>query len=439
MHLFEFGDYQDLPFDDHQLKRLKDYLQVVWQNRAIFYEESANPMVSQQRLFDFNDHQVKARNYVGFFRFEGVEVHVLPKIFNTASPPTPEVCFRHVLYYLSYSHRIRFPFSLTKIATSPSLFLPEVCVFLFASYVETLLIDQPTQMYQEQTEELSFLKGQLAVDEYLKENITTGNWQKLHSRHAPLLYDNPFNRMVKYTTRWLLSVSKYAPTLVRLQRVLELLQNVGNEMFTYEDCLKIRFNEQQTAQQAILDMCMMFLGNEMINYQVGQKYNFAFLLPMELVYEDFIAGFLKQHFGELQPKFQSKKYLAQNKSSKAVFSIQPDVKLKQPALIIDTKYKVRRLPFRNTRTDVDEGDLYQMIAYALGNDCSRLLLLYPAVAEQNPDNSASETFIVTSEMLKNPLEIRAENINITTLAQAEFPQKLEQTLKIQLQDIILNR
>ena len=435
MHLFEFGDYQELPFDKEKLKRLKTYLNTVWQNRHVFCEEtktSHNP----QRMFEFDENRIRARNYVGFFRFEGVEIHVLPKIFNTQSPPSPEICFQHVLYYLSYSQRIRFPFSLTRVDSSPSLFLPEVCIFLFASYVENLLMEQPLQMYQERTEELDFLKGQLAIDKYVKENIATGNWQKLHSRHAPLLYDNQFNQIVKYTARWLLSVTQHTPTTERLQSILSLLQNVTNAPATYEDCLKVRLNDQQIPQQAVLDMCAMFLGNEMINYQVGQKYNFAFLLPMELVYEDFVGNFLKKHFARWQPKTQTKKYLAKNTAGKPTFTIQPDISFAKPAFIIDTKYKIRQAPFKNSKTAVEESDLYQMMAYALGNNCTNLVLLYPVSYGHTRAATPSESFSITSELLTEPLRIRAESVDITVSDSKNFSQKLEQSMKEQLEAIV---
>lgn len=436
MNLFEFGDYQELPFDKEKLKQLKTYLNTVWQNRHVFYEETKTSHSSQQRMFDFDENQIRARNYVGFFRFEGVEMYVLPKIFATRPVPSPEACFKHILYYLSYSQRVRFPFSLTRTDSTPSLFVPEVCIFLFASYVENLLTEQPLQMYQERTEEMDFLRGQLAIDKYVKENIATGNWQKLHSRHTPLLYDNQFNQIVKYTARWLLSVTRYAPATERLQRILSLLQNVTNTPATYEDCLKVRLNDQQTPQQAVLDMCAMFLGNEMINYQVGQKYNFAFLLPMEQVYEDFVGGFLKKHFAHWQPKTQAKKYLAKNTAGKSAFAIQPDISIAKPALIADTKYKIRQAPFKNSKTAVDESDLYQMMAYALGNNCTNMVLLYPVSYGQQRASTPSESFTVASELLTTPLRIRAESIDITTTDTKNFPQQLEQNLKVQLEAIV---
>ncbi|OJJ17059.1 hypothetical protein BKI52_30555 [marine bacterium AO1-C] len=432
MHLFEFGDYLTLPFDQEQNQRLKSYLNMVWQNRAIFHEETIGQLSSQQRLFDFDENRLRARNYVGFFRFEGVEFQVLPKIFNVPSPPSPQACFQHVLYYLSYSQRIRFPFSLTRIDATPSQLLPEICIFLFASYTENLLVEQPTQLYQERTEELNFLKGQLAVEQYVQENLATGNWQKLQSRHAPLLYDNRFNQIVKHTTRWLLSITRHTPTIERLQRILHLLQRVSNASATYEDCLKVRLNESQSPQQAVLDMCTMFLGNEMINYQVGQKYNFAFLLPMEVVYEDFIAGFIQKHFPEWQAQIHPKRYLGSNQTGKNVGLIQPDILLQNPPMIADTKYKIRK-----KNQAVEDHDLYQMLAYATGFGCNNLALLYPQLFGQN--TSEIDHFTIENDALNQKLFIKAINLDVTTHQSENLVQSLEQKIKAQLTYLIQNQ
>ncbi|EAY26124.1 McrC family protein [Microscilla marina] len=434
MYLFEFGAWHDLPFDSKKITRLKAYLNTVWQNRHLFYNASL-PNTVQQRMFDFDGHQIKARNYVGFVRFEGHDIYVLPKVFNCLTPPPPKVCFDHVLYYLSYSQRVRFPFALARTHTSPSLFLPEICIFLFASYAEQLLIEQPLHLYQERTEELDFLKGQLDIDQYLKENIATGNWQKLHSRHTPLLYNNRFNQLVKYTARQLLLMTQYAPSLEHLQHMIALLQNVSDVPMTYKDCMKIRLPEQQIALQTVVDMCAMFLGNEMINYEVGQKYNFAFLLPMELVYEDFIGQFVQTHFAQWQPRLQPKKYLGRNPTGKPVFSVQPDMLLGSPQVIADTKYKIREVPLRHSQTAIEESDIYQMIAYALGYRCSEMVLLYPASYRQPKTLSFSESFNIQSDLLTTPLRIRAESLDITTTAQTKFAEALEQKLKKQLQRI----
>ena len=436
MHLFEFGNYLELPFGQEKTQRLKQYLNKVWQNRTLFYEDASAQLSKPQRLFDFDENRIKARNYVGFFRFEGIEFHVLPKIFNVSPTPSPDLCFQHVLYYLSYSQRIRFPFSLTRIDSNPSLFLPEICIFLFAAYVENLLVEQPTQLYQERTEELSFLKGQLAVDQYVKENLATGNWQKLHSRHTPLLYDNLFNQIVKYTTRWLLSVSQHKPTLERLQHIMHLLKPVSNVAVSYEDCFKVRFNEKKSAQQAIIDMCTMFLGNEMINYQVGQKYNFAFLLPMELIFEDFIAGFIQKHFPEWQAQIHPKNYLGKsrqdaNQKSKNVGLIQPDIVLQNPPMIMDTKYKVR-----GENQGVEDSDLYQMLAYAVGFECEKLVLLYPQLFGQEKIQSSQNHCQISSKLLPETLSIYANNLVITTSHKINMGKELDNTLKIQLKSIL---
>src|SRR5690606_2420023 len=91
---------------------------------------------------------------------------------------------------------------------------------------------------------------------------------------------------------------------------------------------------------------------------------FAFLLPMEYVFEDFIYGFIEKEIEVVNPKGQSTgTYLdeAQN------FGLKPDLILDfgYKRIIADTKYKLVYYDNLDPKKGISQSDLYQMLAYAV--------------------------------------------------------------------------
>jgi 5-methylcytosine-specific restriction enzyme subunit McrC len=128
---------------------------------------------------------------------------------------------------------------------------------------------------------------------------------------------------------------------------------------------------------------------------------------MEYIFEDFIFGFLSDHWPSLDIRGQSTDYLALNHGSK-VFQIRNDIYIPDK-LIIDTKYKIRSNS-DGLKSGVSHTDLYQMVSYAIGRKCSNVLLLYPA-----PINGLNNkaTFQIPSDMLLKNIAIEVRNIDIS--------------------------
>src|SRR5690606_10874020 len=108
------------------------------------------------------------------------------------------------------------------------------------------------------------------------------------------------------------------------------------------------------------------------------------LLPMEYVFEDFIAGFVEKHFSEdWEVKYQkSDMYLTDEKA----FQLQHDIFLVSKSndsvkIIVDTKYKLRGNFKEDKKKGIAQSDLYQMTSYAFRKGCKHVLLLYPNQAE----------------------------------------------------------
>ncbi|KAA5538610.1 hypothetical protein F0145_25870 [Adhaeribacter rhizoryzae] len=245
--------------------------------------------------------------------------------------------------------------------------------------------------------------------EYFQQNITTGCWQYFQSEYEPLVYDNLFNRIVKYTARILTELSSNEINKGKLLQIQFLLDEVTDCVCVSSDCDKVKLNPLYSDLADILKLCKVFLSNLTINNDAPSESNFCFLLPMEYVFEDFIFSFIQEHFPELNAKEQTGGFLAK-REGKNVFKIKNDVLIEKRKLILDTKYKIRH-DAKDGKDGVCQTDLYQMMAYAVKRGYYDVLLLYP----ERPNNVGPESkFTIESPFtLGKPIQIEAQNIDIT--------------------------
>lgn len=414
MRLFEWHS-DSFPGHPSKVPDFVNYLSGVWQNRNRYVEsgeelteeERQEERIQRQRFFDFTiDGKISARNYVGVVQYEGIRVEVYPKIFAGDETENVKLWQLNILYWLSYSRKVKFPFSFADVSKFQFDDFLELLIYLFANYTEEVISNQPFQAYQTVGEETPFLKGRISFGQYTKNNLSTGKWQHFFCNHEPFVYDNLFNRIVKYVTRRLLAVSNNFLNQERLHEILFILNDVSDVTCAASDCDKVKLNPLFAEHQQILELCRMYLSEQVIDLDNQDSSNFCFLLPMEYIFEDFIFGFLSEKWAGLNIRSQSTDFLAKSNGN-AVFQIRNDIYIPHH-LIIDTKYKIRSND-DGLKAGVSQSDLYQMISYALRRNCKSVLLLYPAAIDST---AADTTFFIPSDMLSEDIQIDIRNINI---------------------------
>ena len=301
---------------------------------------------------------------------------------------------------------MKFPFSFADVSKLQFDDFLELLIYIFANFTEDVISNQSFQTYQTVGEETPFLKGRISFEEYTKNNLTTGKWQNFFCNHEPLVYDNLFNRIVKYVTKRLLAVSGNYLNQERLNEILFILNDVSDIPCSANDCDKVKLNPLFAEHKHILDLCRLYLSNQVIDLEDEDSNNFCFLLPMEYIFEDFIFGFVSDTWPTLHIRSQSTDYLALSNGS-CVFQIRNDIYIPEK-LIIDTKYKIRSNN-DGLKAGVAQSDLYQMISYALRRNCNKVLLLYPASVNSSATDAS---FYVPSALLPESIEIEARSVNI---------------------------
>ena len=388
INLFEYEN--KVPFKD-DFDGLELFLDDIWKNREknSFYSDNDEDKIESQKFLQFlhKSKEIKSNKYVGVIHYNGQKINLLPKIFfdPTQDCSSNEVhqIQNHILWWLSYCRKIKFPSYQASMGSAQSDFF-EVLIYLFSKYTRELLNSAIYQQYEEVSEELPFIKGRLNVNQYINENISRGNWHKLNCTYDAFVFDNEFNRIIKYVTTILFNATSSPDNKKNLREILFILDEVSDERATAEQCSRITFNPIFGAFETVRDYCQLFLNNAVsFDYKNDLKL-FAFLLPMEYVFEDFIFGFIEKEISSINAKSQrSDTYL----DEEGVFKLKPDLFLKtsEKSLIADTKYKIVYSDDKDPKKGISQNDLYQMLAYAVRFEVDEIVLFYPntIVGDQN--------------------------------------------------------
>ena len=386
INLFEYQNKVDI---QDSMEGLEGFLDEIWNSREknSFYSENDNDKIESQRFLQFihKSNELKSNKYVGVIHYEGNKINLLPKIFFDSEKEysTNEVnqIQNHILWWLSYCRKIKFPNYQASLGSAKSDFF-EVLIYLFSKYTRELLNSFIYQQYEEVDRELSFIKGRLNTNVYINENLSTGKWHKLNCTYDAFVFDNEFNRIVKYVTTLLFNVTSSQDNKKNLREILFILDEVSDERATAEQCSRISFNPMFGEFETIRDYCQLFLTNCIsFDYKNDLKL-FAFLLPMEYVFEDFIFGFIDKELEEVTAKAQrSDTYLDEGKA----FNLKPDLWLKtmNKSLIADTKYKIVYSDESDPKKGISQNDLYQMLAYAVRFEVDEIILFYPNTIKQS--------------------------------------------------------
>lgn len=412
VNLFEYINKEEFPkkhFDD-----LEVFLDDIWAKRekSSFYFTEEENKVEQQRFIQFlhKNNTLKSNKYVGVIHFEGKTINLLPKIFYNSQNEESNVSAinKHVLWWLSYCRKLKFPNYLSGLNSERADFF-EILIYLFSKFTRVLLNSSIYQKYTEVNRELSFVKGRIDFNSYIQNNLSRGRNHKISCEYDAFMMDNEFNRCVKFVSKLLLSHTKENQSRRNLSDILFILDEVKDVSVSSDKMKRMTFNPMFSDFETVRDYCVLFLENSVsFNYKHSLKL-FAFLLPMEYVFEDFIFGFIDKELGNVKAKAQdTSTYLAERN----IFQLKPDLILRigDKKLIADTKYKIVYSDEKDPKKGISQNDLYQMLAYAVRFKINDIILFYPNTIT-NYQDKVSELEIV-DEFSKKTIHVRSYQLPI---------------------------
>lgn len=406
-NLFEYKNR--VTFNNTLFNDLEVFLDEVWSKRETsnyFVNDNEDKNIEVQRFLQFfhKDQTLKSNKYVGVIHFKDETINLLPKIFyNVQSEHAPNVkaINKHILWWLSYCRKLKFPNYLSGLNTEKADFF-EILIYLFSKYTRTLLNGSIYQKYTEVNRELSFVKGRIDFSTYINDNLTRGRTHKISCEFDAFIMDNDFNRGVKYVANLLLPVTKEQQSKRFLRDILFILDEVKDVTISADILKRMRFNPMFSDFETVRDYCVLFLENSVsFNYKSDLKL-FAFLLPMEYVFEDFIFGFIDKEIQGVHAKSQlSNTYLDKNKH----FNLKPDLYLSindKKSIIADTKYKIVYADSSDVKKGISQSDLYQMVSYGIRFKVKEIVLYYPNTITQTKTQNSE---IVIEDKLASDTDI----------------------------------
>lgn len=411
--------------EDGALDELELFLQRNWEQRVIFYSD--HEISSRQRFIDFDRKDgFKTQNYIGTITFRGEQLNIFPKIFkededdHDASDLDARDLINELVMWLGYCDKLNFPFVSLKGEMSDADTFLELFITVYIHYVKAAVNRQLFFRYEEIEENGSVPKGKIDFKDYALRKYPAGQWNKLQYTYSSFVFDNLLNRIIKCTCRMLDGITKHTKNRRIIHDILMKLGDVSDVNCTPYDCDTIHLNSLQVNYTIILSMSKMFLLNKVSSHNMGLSDTLCFLFPAELLFEAFIAGFIRQNFNEtakISTQTQDL-YLAELVvDGEAVgnrFLLKEDivVQIEDMVIILDTKYKqIERLSDINVNSDslgISVADMKQMAVYANRRGAKRLYLLYPLYRGKLPDQTKVEFNILAgdgNDPPKIPLQI----------------------------------
>lgn len=145
-----------------------------------------------------------------------------------------------------------------------------------------------------------------------------------------------------------------------------------------EACHDRPYNRLNADYRPMHALCRLFLEHLGPADKVGKREMIPFVVDMALLYERFVAEWLKAHPVEGYSVEAQKDMIVDPKQQR---TITMDLLLyeepgHQPICVMDTKYKVG---------SPSNDDIYQVVSYAVANGCREAVLIYPVELEQPLD------------------------------------------------------
>lgn len=434
--LFEYG--QQISVKDRI--GLEGYLCFLWQDyKNLWVDENQETEIinssNYQPFISFDGEKAKANNFVGFINCNDDSLEIYPKVFQGMHNPNKDLMHRHLFYWFSYCKKIKFPFNQSFLDNIEIDRFPELIIYLIGKQMNETVSSKPFSAYEEVEEALMTPRGKINFNRYTT-NLSYGKYQFIDCDYEPFVYDNKVNRIIKHCVRLLLTQTKIPETQRILHEIIHVLDEVEDQVYTINQLNQIRVPTLFAEYEDLMQCCRMILENQIYSHAEYEMKNWSLLFPMEYVFEDFISGFLKDHFSrdfEIESQ-KSELYLHQIPKT---FNLQHDIlltnKITKEKIIIDTKYKPRwNLKSSDNKKGVSQADMYQMISYAYRRGTDKVILMYP-----NTSGKLAEDYIFRIQKSNDNEEIKIKVIDVPFWSSIDHSE-VETNLLIKLDNVLRN-
>lgn len=290
--------YEQLPpeWQGHtRQKQFNAFLEESWKNRTMFYDD--DDVSSKQQYVYFRDGGISAGQYVGTICYGGHILNIFPKVFKGAANAFDmSQLTDNLAIWLSYCDKNKFHFlnndSQLRGRKLWTLFIP-----LYIRHVKKVIERHPFYQYEDQTQNLSTVRGRINFSDYATRKIPYGQNHKFLCQYSSFEFDNRLNRLIKCVCRMLFAYATSEDRRI-INRIVTYLNDVSDVHCTAADCDAIHLDWAHRDYEMIVSMSRMFLLNRSFGYEQGRNKAYCFLFPMDKIFEGFVAGIVKQYVEE---------------------------------------------------------------------------------------------------------------------------------------------
>lgn len=325
---------------------------------------------------------VTVKNYVGVIQMrDGYQIEILPKIafsdrIEDGTDKTKQT-FLHMLRCLKDFRGKTFNAASLKV---DRMNLYEVFINMYLEEVQKLVKHGIRSGYVRQEENLRYYKGKLMVAKHIRENA-------VHKERFFVSYDEfhpnrPENRLIKATLLKLQKLTKSAENAKEIRQLLTAFEMVEPSVNYQKDFSGLAGDRNMADYSLLLPWSKVFLTDKSFTTFSGDDRARALLFPMEKVYEDYVAHWMKRLLPEAWDISTQDRHFFLFDRPREQFALRPDIVLKHEGrtVVLDTKWK-RLTDNAQKNYGISQADMYQMYAYSKKYNAPEIWLLYPTNEE----------------------------------------------------------
>jgi len=232
---------------------------------------------------------IQAQNYVGVIQTKsGTTVEILPKIQNVDTEQSKKILIK-MLKTLKKSPFKNFNMAHLKNTKMPLL---EIFITMFLEELSKLIQKGIKSDYICKEENLQYLKGKLKISEQIKQNSI--HKERFYVEYQEYLSDRVENRLIKTTLQYLYKKSQSNRNQQHIREFLFVFDDIPHCREIKIGFSKVKLNRQMKDYEQVLLWCKIFLlGNSFSPYR-GDDLAFALLFDMNLLFESYVADYLKK-------------------------------------------------------------------------------------------------------------------------------------------------
>jgi len=307
----------------------------------------------------------------------GITIEILPKIHganiksgNEEPIKKTKKIFLKMLKTLKKSNFKVSNFANLDLSSMPLL---DIFINMFLDELNILVKQGLRKSYITKSENLYTLKGKLDFNQNICYNLV--HKERFFVNHDEFNVNRPENKLIKSTLLLLQRKAKINPTQQRVRKLLFIFDSVKSSRNIDSDFIKCKSNRLTIHYDNLLVWCKIFLKNRTFNNYKGNDLAFALLFPMEKIFEDYVAYWLKKNNSSnlyIEPQKRIGHLLTSKK-----YGMKPDIVIDGGSIIADTKWKIL-----DEGINLAQSDLYQMYAYATHperviSNTKKIILIYP--------------------------------------------------------------